>query len=160
MPRHDTHAAGQQRSKHAATIHRKCRNQVEEQEIHVDVHQQREEGPGRIEITQSCVVPAQANDGVEDHRDCCGHCRARQGNQELLLRLIRDALEASNTADGKQDDIGSAHAESARHGDVPELVKEDASEDCKEPERRGERAGWFRPPDTRPPPTRSETART
>ena len=51
---------------------------------------------------------------------------------ELLAGLLGDALEPGDAADGEQDDVRRADAEPRRHGDVAELVEQNAEEEGEE----------------------------
>ena len=55
--------------------------------------------------------------------------RSRERDQELLPRLLRNALQSRHAADRQQNDVRRAHAESPGHRDVPELVEDDAEEE-------------------------------
>jgi hypothetical protein len=93
-----------------------------------------------MEIDDVHLGPGEENQHDGDHHV---HQRSGDGDQELLPRLLRDALEPSHAADRQQHHVGRRHAERARGEDMAELVRHHAGE---QQQHEGERLpGRFRP---------------
>ena len=72
------------------------------------------------------MLDMRAGDENERAGDHDIHQRAGDGDQEFLVRLLRDALEPSDAADRQQRHVRRRHAERARREDVAELVRHHA----------------------------------
>jgi hypothetical protein len=94
-----------------------------------------------IELSQTRRVSREREDGVEDEHDRQGDRRTGEGDEELLLRLVGNALQPGDSADGKQDDIRSAHPESAGHENVAEFMEQHAGEEGEQQDAGGQGTG-------------------
>ena len=129
-------AAKEHGAQHATAVHRERGQQVEQQH-----HGVRDEQP----LGQSALEPvldadgdadvAQRHDAEDGEHEHEIHGRAREGDDQLLPRGLRHALELRHASDaGERDDAG-ADAEATSRECVPELVQQHAGEH--EPEQAG-----------------------
>ena len=79
----------------------------------------------RVEIAR---IHAGAGENDQGGGDRHVHQRAGDGDQEFLVRLFRDALEASDSADRQERDVGRRHAERSRREGVAKFMRHDARE--------------------------------
>ena len=132
----EAEAGRQHGAQHAAAVHGEGGDQIEEQEEDVDPVQLLEEAAGQPVQAghQRRGTAGGGEPGIQRHGDDQRDERPGERDQQLLPRLVRHALEPRHAPDGEQDDVGRAHAETARHRNVPELVEQHAAEDAQQHE--------------------------
>jgi len=117
----------QQRAQHAAAVHGKRRNHVEDRKKQVHGRKPVDHGNARaLHCGKSLGVEVGVCEQNERNRNHDIDRRPGERNQQLLARLFRDAFQPRDPADRKQRHIRRRHSERARREDVPELVRQDA----------------------------------
>jgi len=124
------HPHGKQRAQHAAAVHGKGGNQVEQDEHDV--------GAGKLRCERHCrVLDLSKSLGIETGAEpeeksrCDNHVngRARERHDQLVTRLLWHLLHAGNAAERPQRHVARLDAIAARGEDVAQLVQKDAQED-------------------------------
>ena len=88
-----------------------------------------EQADARILHRQPVALAAKPpSSEVEQGGDDDVHRRARQRHDQLLRRLLRDALQPRHAADRQEGDVGRLHAVAPGGEDVAELVQQHAQE--------------------------------
>ena len=64
----------------------------------------------------------------QDGHDHHVHGRTGQGDEQLLDRPVRDALQSRHTADRQERDVARGHAEPASSQSVPQFMQDHAAE--------------------------------
>ena len=124
---------GEQCPEYPAAVHGKHREEVEQEHVHVHRHEADDE---RLVVDDGVVQGGSESQQIGQDKQRTGddqaHRRPGERDQQLLPRLLREALETSHPADGEQNDVGRSDPEAAGHQNVPELVKHDATEQREE----------------------------
>ncbi len=123
------HPDRQQGPQHAAAIHGKRRDQVEDEEHHVGGGDPAGQGRLRLlELGHLRQVEAGSQHDDQHQRDDEVDGGTGQRHHDLLAGLFRHALQRGDAADRQQRDIGGADAVAAGGKHMAELVQHDAQE--------------------------------
>ena len=123
------HPEGQQAPQDAPAIHGESGKQVEHRETHVDPEQLIQEAAADPDhLAVGCEPLAQLEYDKQDGREHHVHRRARKGHQQLLLRVLRHAVQPGDSTDRQQRDVACRDAEPPGGQRVSELVEHDDRE--------------------------------
>ena len=134
-------SGGEEGPEDAATIHGEGGDHIEEDEKDIDPGEIGQDGRGLIEISDIIRGGEAAKEEDEHSGDDNIHKRAGDRDDELLSGLFGHALKASESSDGKEGDIGSTDAETARGEGMSEFVEEDAKEKAAKEDETGKGMG-------------------
>ncbi len=118
----------QQRSQHAAAVHRKGGDEIEDGEKQVGVGEAGDERHARVVEPRQIGGVERADQQQQDDGDDEIDRRPGDGDGEFLRRLVRHRLQAGDAADRQQRDFRRLNAVAARDENVAELVQHDADE--------------------------------
>ncbi len=122
-------------AEHPSAVHRKGRNEIEEDEEDVHRGEPDEEAETRIvEPLQRGEVEMRVQNEDQDRGDDDVHRRPGERDQDFLTRVLRHALEPREPADRQKRDVRRADAVAPRRQRMAELVRDHAGEERQDEE--------------------------
>jgi hypothetical protein len=123
------HAQGEQRTQDPAPVHRKGREQIEHGERDVDPREPADEAAvERWNRGKRRRRHRRRHQREEQHGQPDVDGRSREGDEQLLPRVIGHALEPGDATDRQQRDVAGTDPVASRRQRVPQLVKHDDDE--------------------------------
>jgi hypothetical protein len=135
------HAAGEEGAQDASAVHGEGGDHIEEDEEDVDAGEIGKNGRGIVEVGEVFGGGQAAEDEEEDCGDDDVDEGARHGDDEFLRWFLRHALEASESTDGEEGDVGGANAESPSGEGMAEFMEEHAKEESADKDQSGDGLG-------------------
>ena len=119
-----TQSCGEKGAQNAAPVHWKCRQQIEEDEYHIDREQLNEKvRTGGSVFERKSMPPDEYEEGERYYHV---YERTSQGDDQFLPRFIRHSLQAGDASNRQQGDVRSIDAVVFRCDGMTKLVQDNA----------------------------------